>query len=192
VTTAALVLAGGSGSRFAGGHKLLAPFRGRSLAVWAIDAALRSGVEEVLVVTGAVDLAAVVPSDVHLITNPHWQAGQATSLARGIDAAETAGHDAVVVGLADQPLIPSEAWRRVARCQASPIAVATYAGERRNPVRFHCDVWALLPRQGDEGARRLLRSRPDLVTEVACPGDPVDIDTEDDLAVYGGPAPAGA
>jgi molybdenum cofactor cytidylyltransferase len=181
MTIAAIVLAGGGGSRFLGDHKLVTSFRGRPLAAWAIDAALGSGADEVIVVTGAVDLADLVHGTARVVANPRWSDGQATSLAAGIDAAETAGHAAVVVGLADQPLIPAEAWRRVTECAKSPIAVATYDGVRRNPVRFDRQVWELLPREGDEGARGVLKSRPDLITEVACPGDPVDIDTQEDL-----------
>ncbi|MBW8827087.1 MAG: nucleotidyltransferase family protein [Acidobacteria bacterium] len=184
MTTAAIVLAAGAASRFGGhaGDKLLAIFRGRPLVVWAVDAALAAGLDEVIVVTGAADLAGVVDERARLVANPDWAAGQATSLAVGVDAAAAAGHDAVVVGLGDQPLVPAEAWRLVGADGSAPIVVATYGGERRNPVRFSREVWDLLPREGDEGARSVLRSRPQLVAEVACPGDPADVDTREDLA----------
>ena len=184
MTTAGIVLAAGAASRFGGhaGDKLLAEFRGRPLVAWAVDAALAGGLDEVIVVTGAADLADVVDQRARLVPNPEWAAGQATSLAVGLDAAAAAGHDAVVVGLGDQPLVPAEAWRLVGEERSSPIAVATYGGERRNPVRFASEVWDLLPREGDEGARSVLRKRPELVAEVACPGDPADVDTREDLA----------
>lgn len=179
MTTAAVVLAAGGGTRFGGdGHKLLAPFRGRPLVAWALEAA--SVLDELIVVTGAVELD--LPAGARQVSNPRWAEGQATSLAAAVDAA--AGHDAMVVGLGDQPLIPAEAWRLVAAATATPIAVATYAGRRRNPVRFAAEVWPLLPRHGDEGARSLLRDRPELVTAVACPGDPADMDTREDLATW--------
>lgn len=194
--TAAVVLAAGGGSRFRGGapgtgaprgradpsagHKLLVPFRGRPLAAWAVAAAAEAGCDETVVVTGAVDLSGLVPPGTTVLANPGWRDGIATSLAVAIDHADAAGHAAVVVGLADQPLVPAGAWRAVAGASA-PIAVATYRGARRNPVRLAREVWPLLPRTGDEGARVVVRQRPDLVEEVACEGDPGDVDTVEDL-----------
>jgi molybdenum cofactor cytidylyltransferase len=146
---------------------------------WAVDAAVAGGLDETYVVIGAVDLA--LPSAVVVVRNDAWATGQATSLAAGIAAAEAAGHDAVVVGLADQPLVGRDAWASVAACVSTPIAVATFRGERRPPVRLASEIWALLPRSGDEGARALMRQRNELVTEVPCTGEPVDIDTLEDL-----------
>ncbi len=182
MSTAAVLLAAGAGSRYLGDtHKLLAPWRGRLVVCHALEAVLDAGFEEIIVVDGAVDLADVLPvGRVTLLHNPAWSLGQAGSLRLAISAAERAGHDAVVVGLGDQPLIPTDVWRAVAGSTA-PLAVASYGGRRRNPVRLHRSLWPLLATEGDEGARSLMRSRPDLVTEVACDGDPADVDTVEDL-----------
>jgi molybdenum cofactor cytidylyltransferase len=169
------VLAAGGGSRFEGEeHKLLATFRGKPLWRWAVDVAQSAGLDDMIVVSGA------VPIDGAAVHNERWREGMATSLQVGIAAAAAAGHDAVVVGLADQPLVPASAWKAVAAVDA-PIAVATYGRRRRNPVRLSREVWPLLPTSGDEGARALMRERPDLVVEVACEGEPVDVDTLEDL-----------
>jgi CTP:molybdopterin cytidylyltransferase MocA len=181
------VLAAGSGSRFSAGpdvaHKLLVTWRGHPLVWWAAAAAVQSGLSPVWVVTGAVDLAGTLPDGVAPLHNPHWAEGQATSLHVAVDAARRAGLDALVVGLGDQPLVPAEAWDAVAGAGA-PIAVATYDGQRRNPVCLAATVWDLLPLTGDQGARVLINRRPDLVQEVPCQGDPADIDTREDLLTW--------
>jgi CTP:molybdopterin cytidylyltransferase MocA len=179
-----VILAAGGASRFASeDHKLLTAWRGRPLARWAIDHAVAAGIGPTWLVTGAVDLVAagVVPSGVEVLVNDHWASGQASSLALAVGAAQAAGLDAIVVGLADQPLIPPDAWRAVAAARGAPIAVASYGGRRRNPVRLDREIWPLLPVTGDEGARALISRRPDLAMAVACEGDPVDIDTLEDL-----------
>jgi CTP:molybdopterin cytidylyltransferase MocA len=179
VTTAAVLLAAGAGTRYHGPtHKLLASLGDRLVIEHAVAAAVAAGLDEVVVVAGAVPLPAL--AGVTIVHNERWADGQATSLAAAIAHARHRGHDAVVVGLGDQPGIPPEAWRRVA-ADPHPVAVATYGGHRRNPVRLAAALWNLLPTDGDEGARVLMRSRPELVGEVACPGRPADIDTEEDL-----------
>jgi molybdenum cofactor cytidylyltransferase len=178
----AVVLAAGGGSRFAGAsHKLLAVVDGRTIVEHAVAAA-HKGVGEVVVVTGAVELPKQLSeiASVRLTANPGWAEGQATSLAAALSACDD-DVEAVVVGLGDQPGVTAEAWSAVAHSRGA-IAIATYDGLRRNPVRLRRDVWPLLPTTGDEGARVLARLRPDLVEEVPCSGSPDDIDTLEDLA----------
>lgn len=184
--TLLVLLAAGAGSRFDGPtHKLLADIGGETIAGAAIRHALQADVGPLLVVTGAVALddvvaAAGATASVSTVHHPDWADGQATTLQVAVHEAERREVDAIVVGLADQPFVAPEAWRRVARCSA-PIAVATYAGRRRNPVRLARSVWPLLPTGGDHGARFLLRLRPELVEEIPCPGSGADIDTLEDI-----------
>jgi len=181
MSTAGILLAAGGGSRFGGPqHKLLSEFRGRPLVCWGLSAARDAGFDEVAVIVGAVDLGTLVPSGVSVIGNPDWATGQASSLQAAVSWADAHGHEAIVIGLGDQPLVPSSAWTAVAS-SPSPIAVATFDGQRRPPVRLAREVWALLPAEGDEGARVLMGARPDLVREVVCEGQPADIDHKEDL-----------
>ena len=178
---AGLVLAAGEGSRFAGPvHKLRTEFRGRPLVRWAVDAALEAPLAAVYVVLGAEDLSDLLPPDVTIVMNHDWDRGQAWSLQAGVRTAEIDGHTAVVVGVADQPFVGAEAWRRVAEAPGS-IVTAVYGPRRRPPVKLQETVWPLLPLDGDEGARQLMRRHPEMVREVTCPGDPSDIDTLEDL-----------
>lgn len=185
MTLLAVVLAGGGGTRFSGAtHKLLAPLRGRPVLAHAVEHAAAAALDETIVVSGAADLTGVtLPPTVSIVTNPRWAEGQATSLQAAVAHARARGHDAIVVGLGDQPFVPSEAWRRVAATDGV-LVTAVLGGQRTPPVKIAASLWDELPTAGDEGARVLLRRRPDLVVPVACPGSPVDIDTAEDLAEW--------
>ncbi len=178
-----MILAAGGSSRFGAAPKQLATFKGLPMVRIAVDAALSAGVfEAVGVVTGAVDLADVLPADVTLIHNPDWADGQASSVQAGVRWAAELGVDAVVIGLGDQPMVVAEAWKLVAEAPSTvPILIATYEGRRGNPVRLSSEVWDQMPTTGDEGARAVVRLRPELAGEIPCPGTMVDIDTQEDF-----------
>jgi molybdenum cofactor cytidylyltransferase len=179
-TTVAVVLAAGAGTRFRGpGHKLAATLDGRALVTISVETALRAAIGPVVVVRGDHELPGI-PDGAEVVDNPRWAEGQMTSVQRGIDAAREHDAAAVVIGLADQPFVTVDAWRAVA-VSDSPIAVATYDGRRGNPVRLDASVWPLLAEHGDEGARGLMRVRPELVEPVPCAGSAADIDTLEDL-----------
>jgi CTP:molybdopterin cytidylyltransferase MocA len=180
---AAVLLAAGEGARYAAsggrGHKLRAEFRGRPLAEWAVEHAVAAGIGPVWMVTGAT--APEAPDGVEVLVNDRWAEGMATSLQVAVDRARREGLGAIVVGLADQPLVTPEAWQRVAAATDRPIARASYDGRPGHPVRLAAEVWADLPVTGDQGARSLVRDRPELVQDVACPGHPADVDTREDV-----------
>lgn len=180
-TIAAVVLAAGAGTRFAGpDHKLLTEVRGKPIVCHVVDAARAAGFDEVVVVSGAVDLAPLMPDDVTLLHNERWDDGQATSLRAAVAYADARGHKAIVVGLGDQPGVRTEDWQAVAASDAD-IAAADFGQGHRPPVKLAAAVWPALPVSGDEGARVLLRQRPEMVDSVTCAGDPADVDTLEDL-----------
>ena len=184
MTVAAVVLAAGAGSRFSGAeHKLRAELRGRPVLAWVLDAVAEAGFNQTYVVVGAVEIDDVIAASGHrvtLVANPDWADGQATSLVAAVAAVDADGHDALVVGLGDQPFVPPSAWRSVGAA-AGTIVTATFDGQRRPPVKLNRSVWPLLDRTGDSGARHLMAERPELVSEIPCTGNPVDIDTVEDL-----------
>ena len=178
---AAVVLAAGAGTRFAGeGHKLLCDVGGVPLVRRAVDTALAADLDETIVVMGAVDLLDVLPEQVTVLHNEAWEQGQATSLAAAIGYAGSRGHRAVVFGLGDQPGVPASAWAAVGNADCD-LAVADFGGSRRPPVRIGAALWSYLPLTGDEGGRVLMRRRSELVRAIPCEGNPDDIDTVEDL-----------
>jgi CTP:molybdopterin cytidylyltransferase MocA len=184
MTIAAVVLAAGAGTRFAGpGDKLRADVLGTPVLRRSVEAVMRAGYDDVIVVVGDDPLDDVLPDGVTVVQCETWREGQSHSLQAGVAAARELGHDAVVVGLGDQPLVGTASWRALYSEASSPIVATTYAGQRRPPTRLDASVWGLLPETGDAGARDVLVNSPDLVTEIASAGYPNDVDTEEALEI---------
>ena len=177
-----VLLAAGGGSRFGGlHHKLLTAVAGKTVYEWALQSALAANIGPVAVVWGSVELPRhKAPEAVTYLHNEEWATGMASSVQRALQWANERGLQSVVIGLGDQPCIPPSAWTAVAH-STSPLAVATYAGVRANPVKLHAEFFALVPKNGDEGARSLLRSHPELVAEVPCTGSGIDVDHVEDI-----------
>jgi len=185
VSAAGVLLAAGRATRFRPpGAKLRAPLEGRPLAAWALSALASAQVLEArAVVVGADRLEGLVPAGIEVLVNSAPERGLASSLAIALDWARGLGVDALVVGLADQPLVVASAWDAVACAPVAwDLAIATYAGARANPVRIARRVFDELPRVGDAGARVLVGRAGISVIEVPCEGDPLDVDTVQDLA----------
>jgi CTP:molybdopterin cytidylyltransferase MocA len=188
VKVAAAVLAAGQGTRFAGDEpKPLALLAGRSLVSWALGAALDSDLRPVVLAVppDSVALAATAGPDVDVVVAEQAAQGIAWSLRAVLDDLEGVDDvSAVCIGLADQPRIGADAYRRLADAHraGADLAVSTYDGKRGNPVLIGRPLWpAARVLDGDVGAKALMRDHD--VTEVNCTGtgDPRDVDTLDDL-----------
>lgn len=176
---AAIVLAAGKGERF-GGDKLAAPLGRRRLIDHAVEIALSSPVERVIVVTrqgteivedprvSRIELSSVVLSD---------------SLRAGLAAAGDL--DGAFIFLGDMPLVPPEmAARLILAIGTAPAALPTWQGKQGHPVLLTRGAFALADGlTGDEGLGRALRGRGDVVRlPVADEGVVHDIDRPEDLA----------
>ena len=145
MTVAGVLLAAGQGSRF-GQPKALVELAGQTLAERGVTLLRAGGADPILVVTGA---AQVKLDRTVTVYNEHWRTGMGSSLRaalRALTDAETrqdpsgtmlpADVEAVVVALADQPLVGADAVARLiaAYRDGASVAVAAYDGRPRNPV----------------------------------------------------------
>jgi CTP:molybdopterin cytidylyltransferase MocA len=201
-TVAGVLLAAGEGSRF-GRPKALVELNGQTLAERGVRLLRTGGADPILVVIGAAEVR--LPGT-YTVYNPDWRTGMGSSLRAALRALDSppepgqaadlpAGVAAVVVALADQPLVGAEAVARLiaAYRHGASVAVAAYDGQPRNPVLLAREHWpeVIASATGDAGARSFLRSHADLVTLVECgdTGRPDDIDTPADLARIAGSDP---
>ena len=187
---AGVLLAAGEGSRF-GRPKALVELDGQTLAERGVTLLRAGGTDPVLIVTGAAEVELRPEHQARTVYNGEWRTGMGSSLRAALRALTELEADpeigAVVVALADQPLVGAEAvGRLIAAYRAGAgVAVAAYGGKPRNPVLLAREHWpeVIATATGDQGARAFLRARPELVTLVECgdTGRPDDIDTPADL-----------
>jgi molybdenum cofactor cytidylyltransferase len=187
---AAIVLAAGRSTRMGGPNKLIAEISGRPLVRIAAEQALASQARPVIVVTGHQRervAAALSGLDVVLVHNPDYAAGLSTSLKAGI-AAVPADADGAIIALGDMPQVDGALIDRLLAAfepeKGALVVVPTIDGKRGNPVvwsrRFFPELATI---EGDVGARHLVASYPEAVTEVPVTGKAalVDVDTPDAL-----------
>lgn len=183
----ALILAAGASTRFAGGHKLLADFRGKPLIAHVFELAISAPLDFRLVVTGARvgEIAALAEAaGLRSLHNPDFASGLSTSLRAGI-AALPSDCDGVIVLLGDMPLIRPETLAAILQAaEANPAFAAivpTREGVWGHPVLLKRALFEdIATLTGDQGARKALQARKDVLTlEVDDAGILADIDTRE-------------
>jgi nicotine blue oxidoreductase len=144
VRIAAVVLAAGEGRRI-GGPKALVLLRDRSFAAHALASFDRGDVAERVIVLGKdaehVAATAGLPPGVRVVVNARWREGMLTSVWAGLDAAEAAGAEAVLVHPVDNPLVADETVRVVIEAleKGATIAVpAHWSTSTRGTICARC------------------------------------------------------
>jgi molybdenum cofactor cytidylyltransferase len=183
----AVVLAAGSGSRM-GTDKLLLAMGGRPMVRHVIEAASEGGSHTVHAVYASDEVRRAIAGAAVPVHNPRARSGQASSLQVGLQSMPEEVAAAVVL-LGDQPLVGARTVRRLLRVwreEDSRPAVAAAFDEAegwRPPVVLHRALWPdLFDLGGDEGARQLFKSKPELLATVPANGRADDVDTPEDYA----------
>ena len=177
------------GSRRLGTPKQLLRIRGRRLLSRVIDAAEAVTPGRVIVVIGAdrLKMRSLIRRHhpgAHSVDNSQWADGMAGSLQAGLAVLPTRATAAMLL-LSDQPAVGAASLRRLAgawRRRPGKAAAAAYGGVLGVPAILPRSLWREARRlSGDEGARKLLRTRGMAATVVDMPEATWDIDTLEDL-----------
>lgn len=170
------VLAAGRGTRFGGG-KLEAPCAGKPLGRWVIDAVEAAGLRPGTIVTGpeGVRFAGAWAT----LVNPEPEQGLGSSLALAAQAALDDDAPALLVLLADMPLVTADYLRELAAVSA-PTATRQPDGRGGVPALLDRSLIGIAARlTGDRGAGPLLAG----VRLLDAPSGTLrDVDTTEDLA----------
>jgi molybdenum cofactor cytidylyltransferase len=182
VTIAVVLLAAGRSSRF-GGAKLAADLGGSALALHPAETLARLDIAlRIAVVSSETPSLAALGFDCVMLEPVGAPLSQ--SLRHGVAQAVANGASAVLVALADMPLIPLAHFQALLNGYAG-LADGNGIATRANAIAMPPAVFGpgllagLQNRDGDRGARSLLK---DLPTIELAPDLAIDVDTPADLA----------
>jgi CTP:molybdopterin cytidylyltransferase MocA len=147
IVIGAVLLAAGAGARMAGRPKALLELGGVPLVLRQLSALSIAGIDELVIVLGA-HAERIRPMIEHLpvnvVHNARPEDGPVSSQRAGLHAL-SASVDAVLVALADQPLIDARDIRSLIcafknRADGTSVIVPRVAGQPGNPVMFSAFV----------------------------------------------------
>jgi molybdenum cofactor cytidylyltransferase len=171
-------------------NKLIELVDGKPVIAHVVNAALRSGAETVIVVTGfeapRVE-EAMRGLNVTIVHNAYYEQGLSATLQTGLEALPP-NIDGALILLGDMPEIESKDLKAlIAAFTATDrqgICVPARHGRRGNPVLWGASYFAeMMALSGDEGAKQLLARHTENVVEVPVSSDGifVDVDTASDI-----------
>jgi molybdenum cofactor cytidylyltransferase len=183
---AILILAAGNSSRMGERVKQVLPWKTSTLLGNAVDQANTSIANTVYVVLGAYE--EVIKAEVQLdevvsIQNTNWENGLGSSITAGMEhfLAKSLSYDAVLIMLADQPLIDSNYLNKMMgnwKGNPSKIITTQYKNRSGVPALFGKEYFQELKSLNkDFGAKDIIASHKDAILALNSEGKEIDIDS---------------
>lgn len=189
---AVILLAAGNSSRL-GRPKQLLSYHDQTLLQHTLQAASDSVAHPIVVVLGAYSDAVEKVVDhgtAHVITNPDWQEGMASSVRRGLEALLEIDPlvEGAVMMVCDQPFVTAELLDNLIRRYletGKAIVASSYGQTFGPPALFHKSLFPeLLGLKGDVGAKGLIFKHPHDLESIPFPEGDIDVDTEADYQKF--------
>jgi len=183
-----VILAAGASTRL-GKPKQLLQYNGKTLLAHAINEAVNSNADAIVVILGKnADQFKKEIDDrkVRVAVNSLWEEGMASSLRLGLDTLlkDKPYIDAVIFMVCDQPHVLSSILNELIVTQqktTKQIVTCNYGDSIGPPALFHKKYFKdLMKLSGDTGARKIIQENMNDMTTILFPEGEIDIDTEED------------
>ena len=183
-----VILAAGASTRL-GKPKQLLQYRGKTLLAHAINEAVNSNADAIVVILGKnADQFKKEIDDrkVRVAVNSSWEEGMASSLRLGLGTLlnDKPYIDAVIFMVCDQPHVLSSILNELIITQqktTKQIVTCNYGDSIGPPALFHKKYFKdLMKLSGDTGARKIVQENMNDMTTILFPEGEIDIDTEED------------
>jgi molybdenum cofactor cytidylyltransferase len=190
--TGIIILAAGASTRL-GEPKQQLLYKGKTLLQHAVDAAVESIAQLVIVVLGANAEAIkndIIDKGVTIVNNKDWKEGMASSIRSGITELQKLKPDIdIILMLCDQPFVDTTLLNKLIEQKensSKPIIACAYNNTIGPPALFDRTYFEkLILLKGQEGAKKLLMKYPDDVSAIPFIEGAIDIDTAQDYKKLG-------
>lgn len=187
-STGIIVLAAGASVRMQEPKQLL-EFEGKTLLRRAVETAIATNCDPVVVVLGAnynQTLAEIEDLSVYVCHNTDWRKGLSSSIQCGLENLLQINPklDAFIATLADQPFVSADHLQnfiRKYRETKNPIIAAKYNETNGVPALFGHEIFNEISNiSGDKGAKMILKKYQNTLISIDLPEAAHDIDTKED------------
>jgi len=185
--TGLILLAAGESSRL-GQPKQKIVFEGKTLLQRAINVAVDTPCNPILVILGAYakELQLNTSNErIVIVDNKNWQEGMASSIRTGMSTLQQTEVDEVIITVSDQPFVNSQLLNKLIETKKSTrkeLIACSYSDTLGVPALFSKKYFEeLLLLTGPDGAKKLLINHADSIASIDFPLGNIDIDTTADL-----------